>query len=559
MKIFNNSDKPLAMTLLLSLVMLMIGTLDNGVSAEAVSRFLSVKDLIRNIEQCAEDTPDLVNVTTLATTPGGHRFIQVSCSGTRPESNPALLMVTGVEGTDLASPTVGLMWLQTLCREYSRNDSIKTLLDTTTLYWIPRLNPDAADAFFSSPRRESHLNRRPIDLDRDGRLSEDGEEDLDGNGLITQMRVKDSGGDWTPHPDYPDLMIPVDPLHHNGPRFRLYSEGRDSDRDGLFNEDGAGGVDINMNFSFQYPTFQAGSGPYAMSEPESEAVVRFCLDHPNIVSVFSVSPQHNLITPWDHQSDIQESNGDRHPILKVTAADHPVFKDVADRFRDHFRGHPNSVEKNGGWAQWAYFHAGFWSFSAPVWSPPDTNGNKSSDPNVALFRWIQEQKLSERFIPWTEISHPDFPDQTVHVGGFAPFAQNPPPDSLQTISDRLAPFLLEQLGDLPKLGLEEPTIESLGSSLYRISVRVLNTGWLPTTTEIGRRSRWLPPIRVIPELADSHHLIQGDPWVKIDGINGHSASRRVSWLVRIDDTTPLTVSCLWGNRECDRVDISWPE
>ncbi len=557
--ILNNSDQPVAMTLLLSLVILLSGTLDGGASAEVVSRYHRVNDFDRKVEQCAADAPELVTVTTLATTPGGHRFLQVSCSGTRPESNPALLLVTGVEATDMASPVVGLEWLQTLCREYGRNDSIKTLLDTTTLYWIPRLNPDAADAFFSTPRREHRLNGRPVDLDRDGRLSEDAGEDLDGDGLITQMRVEDPGGDWTPHPDYPDLMIPVDPVHHNGPRFMIYPEGRDSDRDGLFNEDGAGGVDINTNFSFQYPAFQPGSGPYAMSEPESEALVQFCLDHPNIVSVLSFSPQHNLITPWDHQSDIPEANDDRHPIHKVAAADHPVFKAVADRFRNHFPGRPHSVDNSGGLAQWAYFHAGFWSFSAPLWCPPDTSKDKTMDPDLVLFQWIQEQEWSDRFIPWREISHPDFPKQTVTVGGFAPFAQTPPSDSLQTISDRLAPFLLQQLGDLPRLRLDKPTVESLGSSLYRISVRVLNAGWLPTTTEIGRRSRWLPPIRVIPNLSDAHRLIQGDPWVKIDGIKGHSASRQVSWIVRADDTTPLTVSCLWGKRECDRLDISWPD
>ena len=77
----------------------------------------------------------------------------------------------------------------------------------------------------------------------------------------------------------------------------MYSEGIDNDKDGKFNEDGAGGVSFNSNFSYNYEEHGLNAGLYPMSEPESKAVADFLFDHFNIYSVFAFGPQDNLGQP----------------------------------------------------------------------------------------------------------------------------------------------------------------------------------------------------------------------------------------------------------------------
>ena len=65
-----------------------------------------------------------------------------------------------------------------------------------------------------------------------------------------------------------------------------------------------------------------------------------------------------------------------------------------------------------------------------------------------LWKWLQATDQKDAFVPWTEISHPDFPDKKVEVGGFKPYiCMNPPADSLKMQAKRYSDFLI-YLGSL---------------------------------------------------------------------------------------------------------------
>ena len=100
----------------------------------------------------------------------------------------------------------------------------------------------------------------------DDREDEDGAEDLDGNGIITMMRVKDPEGEWLPLEGEPRLMKKADPAKGEKGIFKLYPEGLDNDGDGQYNEDGPGGVNVGVNFPHLFRFFSkrtAGNGPAA--------------------------------------------------------------------------------------------------------------------------------------------------------------------------------------------------------------------------------------------------------------------------------------------------------
>lgn len=83
-------------------------------------------------------------------------------------------------------------------------------------------------------------------------MDEDGPEDLNGDGYITLMRVKDPEGNYIIDPKEPRLMRLADPKKGEKGMYKIYSEGLDNDDDGQINEDPLGGVEINRNFPHDF-------------------------------------------------------------------------------------------------------------------------------------------------------------------------------------------------------------------------------------------------------------------------------------------------------------------
>ena len=113
-------------------------------------------------------------------------------------------------------------------------------------------------------------------------------DDLDGDGHITQMRVRDPNGRWKPHPDFPNLMIRCKD-DEPGQYRMLGEEGYDNDGDGRVNEDGDGFYDPNRDWAWQWqPRYiQHGAYRYPFSVPENRAVADFVMDHANIAGAQS--------------------------------------------------------------------------------------------------------------------------------------------------------------------------------------------------------------------------------------------------------------------------------
>ena len=83
-----------------------------------------------------------------------------------------------------------ILWLtKHLLDNYGKDAAITKLIDTKTIYLRPENNPDGSTMYlFSAQRNRSTVH--PKDDDRDGLLDEDPEEDLDGDGVIYQIRKK---------------------------------------------------------------------------------------------------------------------------------------------------------------------------------------------------------------------------------------------------------------------------------------------------------------------------------------------------------------------------------
>jgi hypothetical protein len=453
-------------------------------------------------------------------------------------------------------------------------DSVAGLLRKATVYIFPRVNPDAAEAFFVAPRYERRLNARSMDLDRDGAKDEDGYEDLNGDGLITMMRVTDPAGAWVPDEEVPELLREAESGKGETGLYRLLSEGRDNDGDGKWNEDEPGGVDFNRNFSYTYRFFAPGSGMHQISEAESRALADFVFAHPNIAAVFSFSPNDNLLHPPKAEKEKKEPGG-RKPVAAVLPDDATYANEVSEKFKalTGLADAPKPTAGEGAFAEWAYYHFGRWSFSVPAWWPPvikekpdtsaveeegepknqkeekkkgDGKGKGKPDPLAnqrRLWKWLQATDQKEGFVAWTEISHPDFPAQKVEVGGFRPYVGiNPPADSLKNRAEGYGGFLHHLAASLPGVKIERVEVEHLHDRVYRLRAYVTNDGYLATNTQLGVRSQWNPKVKVELKLTEKQRLVSGRVITLIGSLAGSGGSKELSWLVVGEKGSEITIS-----------------
>jgi hypothetical protein len=203
---------------------------------------------------------------------------------------PAVLVVANLEGTVPIASEAALYLAEQILK---RGTAAKDL----TWFILPAGNPDAAARFLGKPLVADERNSHKYNDDMDDQEDEDGPEDLNGDGLITQMRVKDPSGEWIPVPGEPRLMRRADPVKGEKGVYKLYSEGIDNDGDGEYNEDPPGGVNIGITFPHLFKPFGEASGLLPGSEAETFGILKFAFAHPEIAMTLSLGATNMCLQP----------------------------------------------------------------------------------------------------------------------------------------------------------------------------------------------------------------------------------------------------------------------
>ncbi len=241
--------------------------------------------------------PAVVKLLTIGKSAGGralHVARIAAPDGTDPDARPAIFVGANVAGHHNAGTEAALDLIETLLAAPADSPAAK-LLATYCFYVAPALNPDAHDALFATPRDRRGGNTLQVDDDLDGLSGEDPADDLNGDGLITRLRIPDPTGGWLPDSTDPRVLVKADSMEQRAGAFRVVAEGRDDDGDGEPNEDGAEGVRPDQNFphAFAYATPKAG--PWPSYAPESKALMDFLLARRNVALAVVYGPANNLL------------------------------------------------------------------------------------------------------------------------------------------------------------------------------------------------------------------------------------------------------------------------
>jgi len=496
----------------------------------AQEQYRTYKQVSDRLDELANSYQDFVSLESIAKTPGNRDVWKLTIGTEDIENKPALVIVAGTDGSHILGIELALKTAEHLL-ENSSNEEIRLLLDQHVFHIFPNINPDASEQFFSGLKYERAVNGKNTDLDRDGNFSEDPFNDLNGDGLITMIRVEDPTGKWRVLEDDTRVMVKADILKGEKGMFHLFTEGRDDDRDGEFNEDPSGGVNINKNFTYQYPAFEHGAGEYPVSENENRALLDFLYEAFHVYAVVTFGHTNNLSDPWKFNRQAASKRVISGPLEN----DAKIMAFVSDEYKDLVpqKNAPGYELQKGGFVEWGYFHYARPSFGTNAWwIPPPDSGKMHENGELAYLNWAESAEIENAFVEWQEIDHPDFPDHKTEAGGIPPFAMTTPPYQMaDSISMAHNKFIMRLTDMRPDLTFENVRIENAGRDLTRVTLDLHNRGILPTSTELGQRTKWVKPVNVRLEAGGSIEVVSGKPVFQIDRIEGDS-SQKISWLVR---------------------------
>jgi hypothetical protein len=500
---------------------------------------------------------------------------------------PAVLIVADVDGPLVWTSSLVLDHARVLCERYATDPKVKALLDTTTIYIVPRADPDAAEARFARPLYEERASGTGVDDDRDGRQGEDPPRDVDGDGLITWMRVPAADGEWMSDPADERALIKADRSKGQRGKWKLVREGRDADGDGVASEDQELDAVVNRNFPAGWEEHGHDSGRFATDEPPAKALCDFVVLHDEIGLVITYGLLDDVVEK--PKTEVKPGRQSALPSTGIPETDVAVYAELGRRFQSLGQGAKGDGRDAGTFQAWVQAQRGLWAIDIAPWSVPldepeakkesesaqppkdaqepkadadagsapkpkadadatqkpkedasghDTKrkpGAKADDKpgpsdDAKRLRWIDAHAESARFVPWHAFHHPELGD--VEIGGFAPYALvEPPPTDRAEIARKDIEFVVEACGDLARLGLVDTVAKDVGGGLWEVKAVLVNDGYLPYQSALGRRTGAVRPARVTLELPKDALLLEGERQTLVRDLDGSGGRKELHWHV----------------------------
>lgn len=403
-------------------------------------------------------------------------------------TKPAMYIEANVHGNEIQGAEVALYTVWYLMEHYDRIPQVKKLVDERVFYIVPSVNPDGRDHFLKGTGAGSRTGHVPVDDDNDGVADEDDADDLNGNGVIEQIRKYVPGkGNFRTSARDKRLMEPV-PAGETGDWVILGQEGLDNDGDGRVNEDPVGGYDGNRNWAsnWQPEYVQNGALNYPFQLPEARAINDFLMSHPNIAGVQSYHNSGGMIL----RGPGAEWQGE-YPRADVSVYDE--LGKQGERMLPYYRYiviWSGLYTVHGGFIDWTNDGLGMLSFSNELWnggqyfnSPALVEQQKNPESPIAgrqgALYFDDFLEFGDQYVEWAPFDHPQF--GKVELGGFKKTQGRVPPRFMnEELSHRNMAFSLYQADEMPQMKMGESTVESLGGNVYRVRVELKNPKVMPT-------------------------------------------------------------------------------
>ena len=502
------------------------------------SHYYPYAELVSFLKNLASSYPNLISLTSIGKSYENRDIwlTTLTNQATGPYlEKPAYWIDANTHAGEVTGSAVALYTISHLLRQYGHNSQITRLLDHYTVYILPRLAVDGAEKYLTTPYLlRSSIRPYPHTDEKPGLYPED----INGDGLILQMRQKDTCGAWKISEQDPRIMVRREPEEFEGTFYTLLTEGLIRDYDGynFTTSPTLEGLDFNRN----YPVYwvpegeQQGAGDFPFSEPETRAEAEFWANNTNI----------NGFVTYHTYSAVMLRPYSAHPDEYFPVEDLEMYKYIADKGKamtgyecvsvyHDFRYHPKEVT-NGAMDDYGYDHFGWYGFTVELWDAPTQAGVKKDDfiqwfrwhpleDELKLQRWNDENLAGKGFINWQSFHHPQLGE--VEIGGwdFKNVWQNAPEKYLPDLCEKQCQFTIAHALMSPLLAISRLDLKSEGNGIYHLVLQLENQGFLPTyTSKKALERKIVRPIQVKLNLADEVSLIVGKLEQEIGHLEGRS-------------------------------------
>ncbi len=399
------------------------------------------------LEKLVKKNGDISKLHKIAVTPNGNEvyIIEIGRQVNKKEKSvPGIFVTANMSGLNAISSEASIYLIDELIKNSKKTEKF-------TWYILPVGNPDAAFRFFKKPLYKDSGNGKSVNNDNDENVDEDGYEDLNGDGLITMMRVKDPEGKFIPISGNNKLMKRADWVKGEKGIYKLYTEGIDNDGDGKYNEDGPGGVDVSINFPHLFKNFSKKSGKWPGSESEVFGIFKFVFSHGDIAMTMNYGETNFCLIPprggrkgkvdyskikipkrigkafgFDtdktySMKEIMEKVKEIVPagfevsesmvasflglgaVVNPLKGDLKFYNKISKEFKEYLK--KNKLDgkrldpqraKDGSFELWSYYHLGIPSFSMDFWTLPKIEKKEKSGDEITAEKL--EKMTKEEFL-----------------------------------------------------------------------------------------------------------------------------------------------------------------
>lgn len=514
-------------------------------------RYYRHHELTAHLRQAAAAAPERVRLHNLyTTTEGREEWLVEVADFTTTAAKPAYLVHANIHAPEVSGTTAALVLLEQLL---TRSD-LQDLLREVTFYIIPRLNPDGAEyALVTGGQIRSKFEPRP----RKNGLHP---EDLNGDGLILQMRWQDPYGPYRLDDEDPRVLV-ARRQGDEGPFYHTAQEGLVEDYDGGAVHDAQRGFDFNRNWGYNWQPehLQWGAGDYAFSVPEMKAVADWVYAHPNI---FGMLGFHNgpsgVLRPSATVPDADINPHDLRVMKDLGQVGERLTGFTLRAVRDYCGPDHPRLSLKGHFTDWGYFSLGLQVFEIELGSLYSAAGITTDEffeadeftRDVTFRRRIYkhadslraEDSPAQGFVDWQPFDHPQL--GPVEIGGLPIVpCTTPPAPEMASIGPRCADFVIEHARRRPRLEVRDVQVEPLGGEVYRLRAKVGNVGALPThITQHGRSIQSNGPVTVRLELPEGVELLSRKQVHETAGLEALRGHVELEWFVRGHTGATVTIT-----------------
>ena len=532
-------------------------------------------ELEKNLKYFSDKYPELCDLESICVTEENRNVYAMTITNKKTGAaldKPAFHIDGNTHAGEVTGSMAAMHAIDVLLTGYGEDKVITKILDRMTIYVVPRISPDGAETYLTTPYSIRSVNR--VHNPENGGIRS---EDLDGDGVIRMMRIPTPYGAWKKDKDDFSIMAKRDPGDADGDFYDIYVEGNFEAFDGDENlkekkEDWS--LDFNRNYPYGWfpENRQAGAGKYPLSNPETKAMADWVIEHPNIGGVSTNHTSGGIILyPPGTRPSTAVSEKDINQFIEIANMGKEELGYEPLNIYDSFIADPANYD-SGAFDDWCYQSQGIVAYTVELWDLAKRVGvplvwnarNKESAQDelkrfVACMKWVKEN-APEYYEDWKPFHHETFGD--IEIGGFNfKFSQQNPPESfLNGVLEQMIRFMIRFAQSMPRLTIDTLTSEKVSDDIYKVTAIVGNLGYLPTN--LTEEAKKLNISKEVEVTISGGKVISGLEKTKIGNLEGYGststgtnfygnistdynakARKKLTWVVQAKSGTEITVSC----------------